>query len=166
MTSVTSNSRRSSLPWSSAGSYTLPGCGNRRRSHDGNRGHYPPPGYPVHGARRSRRPLRLHLLFRGPATPGRAGILGVRGSRGAPDPSRHDRGRTLRALPGGRRIRDPHPQDAGLDRAITAAHAFALGGVLLGMAALAVGAGPSTELNTVYHRVMLVALVAGLVLLL
>ena len=50
--------------------------------------------------------------------------------------------------------------------AITAAHAFAVGGVLLGMAALAVGAGPSTELNTVYHRVMLVALVAGLVLLL
>jgi hypothetical protein len=50
--------------------------------------------------------------------------------------------------------------------AVTAAHAFALGGVLLGMAALAVGAGPSTELNTVYHRVMLVALVAGLVLLL
>jgi hypothetical protein len=50
--------------------------------------------------------------------------------------------------------------------AITAAHAFAVGGVLLGMAALAVGAGPSTELNTVYHRVVLVALVAGLVLLL
>jgi hypothetical protein len=50
--------------------------------------------------------------------------------------------------------------------AVTAAHAFALGGVLLGMAALAVGAGPSTELNTVYHRVMLVALVAGLALLL
>jgi hypothetical protein len=50
--------------------------------------------------------------------------------------------------------------------AVTAAHAFALGGVLLGTAALAVGAGPSTELNTIYHRVMLVALTAGLVLLL
>jgi len=50
--------------------------------------------------------------------------------------------------------------------ALTAAHAFALGGVLLGMVALAVGAGPSTELNTVYHRVMLVALAAGLVFLL
>ena len=50
--------------------------------------------------------------------------------------------------------------------AITAAHAFAVGGVLLGMAALAVGAGPSTELNTIYHRVMLVALVVGLILLL
>jgi hypothetical protein len=50
--------------------------------------------------------------------------------------------------------------------AITAAHAFAVGGVLLGMAALAVGGGPSTELNTIYHRVMLVALVTGLVLLL
>lgn len=49
--------------------------------------------------------------------------------------------------------------------ALTAAHAFALGGVLLGVAALAVGAGPSTELNEVYHRVMLVALATGLVLL-
>jgi hypothetical protein len=47
-----------------------------------------------------------------------------------------------------------------------AAHAFALGGVLLGVVALAVGAGPSTELNTIYHRVMLVALVAVLALLL
>ena len=48
----------------------------------------------------------------------------------------------------------------------TAAHAFALGGVLLGIGALAVGAGPSTELNTVYHRVMVVALVTVLALLL
>ena len=48
----------------------------------------------------------------------------------------------------------------------TAAHAFALGGVLLGTAALALGGGPSTELNTIYHRVMLAALVAGLVFLL
>ncbi len=46
-----------------------------------------------------------------------------------------------------------------------AAHAFSLGGVLLGMGALAVGAGPSTELNTIYHRVMLVALAAVLALL-
>jgi hypothetical protein len=51
-------------------------------------------------------------------------------------------------------------------RAITTAHAFALGGVLLGTAALAVGAGPSTELNTIYHRVILAALVVGLVFLL
>ena len=50
--------------------------------------------------------------------------------------------------------------------AITTAHVFALGGVLLGMAALAVGAGPSTGLNDIYHRVMLAALAAGLVLLL
>ena len=50
--------------------------------------------------------------------------------------------------------------------ALIVAHGFALGGVLLGVAALAVGAGPSTELNEVYHRVMLVALAAGLVLLL
>ena len=48
----------------------------------------------------------------------------------------------------------------------TAAHAFALGGVLLGITALAIGAGPSTDLNTVYHRVMVVALVAVLALLL
>ena len=48
----------------------------------------------------------------------------------------------------------------------TAAHAFALGGVLLGTFALAVGAGPSTDLNTIYHRVMLVTLVAGLAVLL
>ena len=46
------------------------------------------------------------------------------------------------------------------------AHAFALGGVLLGITALAFGAGPSTELNTVYHRVMVVALLAVLALLL
>ena len=50
--------------------------------------------------------------------------------------------------------------------AVTGAHAFALGGVLLGIVALALGGGPSTELNTIYHRVMLVALVAGLVVLL
>lgn len=50
--------------------------------------------------------------------------------------------------------------------AATAAYGFALGGVLLGMAALAVGAGPSTDLNTIYHRVMLVALAAVLALLL
>ncbi len=49
--------------------------------------------------------------------------------------------------------------------AVTGAHAFALGGVLLGITALALGGGPSTELNTIYHRVMLVALVAGLAVL-
>jgi hypothetical protein len=49
---------------------------------------------------------------------------------------------------------------------VFAAHACALGGVLLGVSALALGAGPSTDLNTMYHRVMLVGLVAVLVLLL
>ena len=49
--------------------------------------------------------------------------------------------------------------------AATAAYGFALGGVLLGMTALALGAGPSTDLNTIYHRVMVVALVAVLALL-
>jgi hypothetical protein len=48
----------------------------------------------------------------------------------------------------------------------TVAHAFSLGGVLLGITALAVGAGPSTDLNAVYHRVMVVILVAALALLL
>ena len=51
-------------------------------------------------------------------------------------------------------------------RALTAAHALALGGVLLGMAALALEAGPSTTLNSVYHGTILLALVAGLVALL
>jgi len=46
-----------------------------------------------------------------------------------------------------------------------AANAFALGGVLLGIVALAFDAGPSTELNTIYHCVMVVALVAVLALL-
>jgi len=49
--------------------------------------------------------------------------------------------------------------------AALAAHVFALGGVLLGIIALAVGAGPPTELNTIYHRFMLIALVAVLTLL-
>jgi hypothetical protein len=47
-----------------------------------------------------------------------------------------------------------------------AAHAFALGGVLLGTVAIALGGGPNTDLNSIYHRVMLVALVAVLALLL
>jgi len=51
-------------------------------------------------------------------------------------------------------------------RALVGAHAFALAGVLLGVVALALGAGPSTDLNTIYHRVMLTVLAAGLVLLL
>jgi hypothetical protein len=49
--------------------------------------------------------------------------------------------------------------------AAMAANAFALGGVLLGMWALAAGRGPRTELNDVYHRLMVVVLLAGLVLL-
>ena len=50
--------------------------------------------------------------------------------------------------------------------AAIAAHAFAVAGVLLGIGALAAGLGPTTELNYVYHRVILVVLVAGLALLL
>ena len=46
------------------------------------------------------------------------------------------------------------------------AHVFAVAGVLLGIAALALGAGPSTEANNIYHRVILVVLVVVLALLL
>ena len=46
-----------------------------------------------------------------------------------------------------------------------AAHVFAVAGVLLGITALALGAGPSTEVNTVYHRTILVVLVIVLALL-
>jgi hypothetical protein len=42
------------------------------------------------------------------------------------------------------------------------AHAFAGAGVLLGIYALTVGWGPRTVVNDVAHRVMLLALVAGL----
>lgn len=47
--------------------------------------------------------------------------------------------------------------------AAVAGHAFALGGVLLGVTAIALGGGPSTMLNFVYHRAMLVVLAAVLV---
>ncbi len=46
-----------------------------------------------------------------------------------------------------------------------AAHVFGVAGVLVGMIALAVGAGPSTEANELYHRVALIVLVAVLALL-
>jgi hypothetical protein len=49
--------------------------------------------------------------------------------------------------------------------AAVAAHGLAIAGVLLGVVALAAGRGPSTELNTVYHRVLLLALMTGLALL-
>jgi hypothetical protein len=49
--------------------------------------------------------------------------------------------------------------------ALVGAHLVGLGGVLLGVAALAAGRGPRTESNDRYHQVMLVLLAAGLVLL-
>jgi hypothetical protein len=49
--------------------------------------------------------------------------------------------------------------------AATAAHVFAVVGVLLGITALALGAGPSTKANTIYHRVILGVLIVVLVLL-
>jgi hypothetical protein len=48
----------------------------------------------------------------------------------------------------------------------TGAHAVALAGVLWGMVAVAAGRGPHTLLNDTYHRVMVVVLGAGLILLL
>jgi len=50
--------------------------------------------------------------------------------------------------------------------AVTGAHAVALAGVLWGMVAVAAGRGPHTQLNDTYHRVMVVVLGAGLILLL
>jgi hypothetical protein len=50
--------------------------------------------------------------------------------------------------------------------AVTGAHAVALAGVLWGMIAIAAGRGPHTQLNDTFHRVMAVALAAGLILLL
>lgn len=49
---------------------------------------------------------------------------------------------------------------------VIAAYAFAIAGVLLGITALALGRGPTTEANYIYHRVILIVLIAGLVLLL
>ncbi len=46
------------------------------------------------------------------------------------------------------------------------AHIFSIGGVFLGMAALAAGRGPRTELNDIYHRVILIVLVIVLIYLL
>jgi hypothetical protein len=37
---------------------------------------------------------------------------------------------------------------------ITAAHTFAVAGILLDMVALTVGFGPRTELNDLYHRTL------------
>ena len=42
---------------------------------------------------------------------------------------------------------------------------IALSGVLLGVAALAVGAGPRTESNDLYHRMMLILIIAVILLL-
>jgi hypothetical protein len=50
--------------------------------------------------------------------------------------------------------------------ATVAAHVFGVLGVLLGIFATTVGPGPATPANTVYHWVMLVVLLAGLVFLL
>ncbi len=43
------------------------------------------------------------------------------------------------------------------------AHTFSIGGVLLGMVALALGAGPRTELNDIYHRTILILLIVILI---
>jgi hypothetical protein len=45
------------------------------------------------------------------------------------------------------------------------ANLVALGGVVLGMAALALGAGPRTASNDLYHRIMLVLIGIGVVIL-
>jgi hypothetical protein len=50
--------------------------------------------------------------------------------------------------------------------AVTQAHALALAGVLWGIVAVAARRGPHTQLNDTYHRVMVVLLATGLILLL
>jgi hypothetical protein len=50
--------------------------------------------------------------------------------------------------------------------AVTGAHALALAGVLWGMVAIAAGRAPHTLLNDTYHRVIVVLLAAGLIVLL
>lgn len=50
-------------------------------------------------------------------------------------------------------------------RSAIAAHAFALAGVTLGMAALNANRGPRTELNDTYHLIMFMVLAGGLALL-
>jgi hypothetical protein len=49
--------------------------------------------------------------------------------------------------------------------AALAVHLFAVAGVLLGIASLALGLGPSTAANTIYHRVILGVLTVVLLLL-
>ena len=46
-----------------------------------------------------------------------------------------------------------------------AAHLFSIGGVALGMVALAAGRGPRTELNSTYHLTIMLVMLAGLAIL-
>jgi hypothetical protein len=50
-------------------------------------------------------------------------------------------------------------------RVAISANLFALAGVLLGVVALALGAGPRTRSNTIYHEIMLVLIAASLLFL-
>ncbi len=45
-------------------------------------------------------------------------------------------------------------------RATFFAHAFAISGIILGMISLAVGAGPRTKTNDLYHGIMLLLIIA------
>ena len=56
-------------------------------------------------------------------------------------------------------------QAMNLWRMALIANFVALGGVLLGIAALAAGAGPRTASNDLYHRIMLVLIGASIVIL-
>jgi hypothetical protein len=49
--------------------------------------------------------------------------------------------------------------------ATVAAHVFSIGGVALGMAALAAGRGPQTQLNSTYHLTIMLVMLATLALL-
>ena len=52
-----------------------------------------------------------------------------------------------------------YPRPGWRERAALVALAMATAGVILGIGALAAGRGPSTPLNTTYHRVILAALI-------
>lgn len=45
------------------------------------------------------------------------------------------------------------------------AHTIALGGVLLGVVAIELGGGPRSQLNDIYHQIMIATLTAGFLLL-
>jgi hypothetical protein len=148
------------IPVSPAETMTAP-----RSFHD--QDHYPSPRDRCHAGPRAG-------CVRCPDLPPRSGLAlkhpdpaGIRDHRGTPDHRRDDRRGAQRAPLRRERLRCVHfTRKAWAWWVVLAAHVVALGDVLLGIGAIAAGLGPRTDLNDIYHRVMVVVLVAGLVLLL